>query len=74
MVVANHQLAAAFRHRNTSALQGYLGPGMVCKTGMKAKDFLYYIRRRFRGGAIIFRNTDASATPRAIFKVFTVIG
>ncbi len=26
MVVANHQLAAAFRHRNTSALQDYLEP------------------------------------------------
>ncbi len=29
MVVANHQLAAAFRHRNTSALQGYLEPTEV---------------------------------------------
>ncbi len=29
MVVANHQLAAAFQHRNTSALQGYLEPTEV---------------------------------------------
>ncbi len=44
MVVANHQLAAAFRHRNTSALQGNLEPTEVVPY---PKFITFYIWSKF---------------------------